>query len=363
MATSRSTRLAPLTLALIAALAATACQQDRAEAGAAAADVSAPETTAMSTPEDASVPSAPAAPVTYSCGGTSVQAAFDGDNATVLIDGESIPLSTVPAASGARYQGARADGVAVELWTKDSGATLSVAGNAYPECTRATPAEDAASPVTSEAAYRARGNEPFWSIETIGDTLRWATPDTPEAVVWGGVTRTDRADGFDLSASRDGSTLTLAATATLCRDSMSGMPYPHTVSVRAGEQDVRGCGGEARELLAANAWTVSSVEGTASGERPPTLEFMLDGGAAGFSGCNRWMSPATLTGEGLTFERAASTMMACPEEDMKVEQAFLGALAKVTRHDFDEAGNLLLKAGDDTVIVASAVKPEMPPPG
>lgn len=348
---------ARLALALIAALAATACQREASDAAPAAPDSAPTASTPTPAPDAVATPApGPSAPVAYDCGGTAVQASFDGDNATVLLDGESIPLSTVPAASGARYQGARADGVAVELWTKGGSATLSVAGNAYPECARATPA-DAATVMTSEAAYRARGNEPFWSIESIGDELRWTTPDTPEAVVWNGVTRSERADGFDLSARRDSGTLALAATATICRDSMSGMPYPHTVTVRVGGQEYRGCGGDAVALLSANEWTVTSIGGSAAGERPPTLQFMADGSAAGFGGCNRWMSPTKLTGEGLSFERAASTMMACPEPAMTTEQAFLDALAKVTRHDFDEAGHLLLKAGDETIIVAAKASP------
>ena len=217
MATPRNARLAPVALALIAALASTACQRqsaDDASTGAAPDAPAAPVEPAASAaaPEPTMV-----APIAFDCGGTAVQASFDGDNATVLIDGETIALATVPAASGARYQGTRADGVAVELWTKGEGATLSVAGNAYPDCTKA--ASDAA---PAQAAYRARGNEPFWSIEASDDELRWTTPDTPDAVVWSGVARTDRADGFDLAATRDGATLTLAATATLCRERVDG---------------------------------------------------------------------------------------------------------------------------------------------
>lgn len=358
MATPRNARLAPVALALIAALASTACQRqsaDDASTGAAPDAPAAPVEPAASAaaPEPTMV-----APIAFDCGGTAVQASFDGDNATVLIDGETIALATVPAASGARYQGTRADGVAVELWTKGEGATLSVAGNAYPDCTKA--ASDAA---PAQAAYRARGNEPFWSIEASDDELRWTTPDTPDAVVWSGVARTDRADGFDLAATRDGATLTLAATATLCRDNMTGMPYPHTVTVRVGETDYRGCGGEALELLTANEWTVTTLGGTAAGERPPTLQFTADGRANGFAGCNRWMSGAALSGEGLAFDRAASTMMACPDDAMQAERAFLDALSKVTRHDFDEAGNLLLKAGDETVIVAAKAAPAETPAG
>jgi heat shock protein HslJ/membrane-bound inhibitor of C-type lysozyme len=354
--------VAPLALALAAALAATACQREASDAAPAAPD-SAPTASMAEPATDAAATPAPgpSAPVAYDCGGTAVQASFDGNNATVRIDGESIPLSTVPAASGARYQGTRADGVAVELWVKGGSATLSVAGNAYPECTSAAPA-DAAAATTAAATYRARGNEPFWTVEISNGELRWSTMDAPEPVVFSVNQPAADAGSFTISiasvsSDADAQSLSMAAERGICRDSMSGMPYPHTVTVRVGEQEYRGCGGDAAALLSENEWTVTSVGGSAAGERPPTLQFMADGGAAGFAGCNRWMSPAKLTGEGLSFERAASTMMACPEEAMKAERDFLDALAKVTRHDFDDAGNLLLKAGDETIIVAAKAAP------
>lgn len=354
MAPLRKARRAPFALALIAGLAATACQREAAES--APSTTAAPDSIQPAAPQatPASMPSA--APTAYDCGGTAVEARFDGDNATVLIDGEAIPLATVPSASGSRYQGARADGLAVELWTKGAAATLSVAGNAYPECaTVGTDAQDASQAMSSEAAYRAQGNEPSWSIETVGDELRWTTPDAPAPVVWDGVTRTDRTDGFDLAAAAsDGRALALAATTTLCRDSMSGMPYPQTVVVTVDQRAFDGCGGDPRELLTAHEWAVASLGGSPPGDTPPTLQFMAEGSAGGFAGCNRWMAAATLTGEGLAFNRPASTMMACPEVAMATEQAFLAALARVTRHDFDANGDLLLKAGDETLIVAQA---------
>lgn len=212
-------------------------------------------------------------------------------------------------------------------------------------------------------SFRARGNEPFWSIDLVGDELRWTTPDTPESAVWSGVTRTDRSSGFDLRATRDGQQIDVAATRALCRDTMSGMPFPHRVSITLDGLMLQGCGGEAIELLAANEWTVASIDGSAVVGPPPTLVFGTDGRASGFGGCNRWASGAALTGEGLTFDLAASTMMACAEEAMRTEQAFLAALARVTRHDFDAAGPLLLKAGDETVIHATPTAADAGPPG
>ena len=338
-------------LALTAALAVTACQRD-----AQAPESAAPEA-APAAPAEPAAPTPPemptvATPTAYDCGGTAVQAVFDGQNATLLLDGESIALTTAQAASGARYEGTRADGTAVEFWTKGDTAMLSVAGNSYPECTKAA-ADDAATAGATNGAWRARGNEPFWMAEVAGNELRWTTPDSPEPVVWAIDSQSSQNGDLAIAATRDGAALALSATKGLCRDTMAGMPFPQTVSVRIDDREFKGCGGEAIDLLAANEWTVSTIAGTAAIERAPTLAFQRDGNANGYAGCNRWMGPAALTGEGLGFARAATTMMACPEEAMAQERAFLDALAKVTRHDFDEAGNLLLKAGDETVIVAA----------
>lgn len=158
------------------------------------------------------------------------------------------------------------------------------------------------------AGYRARGNEPFWSI-------------TVERV--------------------------------LCRDSMSGMPFPDTVTLHLDGRDHPGCGGEALDLLSGKEWTITRILGHEVVEPAPTLAFLGDARAAGSTSCNRWNAPFLLSGEGLGFGLAASTMMACAEATMMQERAFLDALARITRHDFDAQGALLLKAGDETLVVAT----------
>jgi heat shock protein HslJ len=228
------------------------------------------------------------------------------------------------------------------------------------------PAADAASgalPTDLPLPFRARGNEPFWALELDAMALAWRPMDGGERVFSHLVHDPLAGGGHAVEARLDGTLLRVEIEPRLCRDNMSGMPYPRSVRVHLGDREFRGCGGEAIELLAGRTWTVASIDGTTVAGPAPTLEFLAEGRAAGFGGCNRWMAGANLTGESLAFERAASTMMACPEPAMRAERAFLDALAKVTRHDFDEAGNLLLKAGDTTVIVAAPTSAQVAPAG
>ena len=48
---------------------------------------------------------------------------------------------------------------------------------------------------------------------------------------------------------------------TICRDSMTGMPYPETVTVETREQTLRGCGGAPIELLTGREWVVEDISG------------------------------------------------------------------------------------------------------
>lgn len=339
-------RLPSHSMLAVAALALTlsACQREPEPPASptAAPPAAPPSLEASATPATAA---AEASSADFDCGGTAVAVRFEGDTATLTLDGETLVLTATPAASGARYEGTRSDGIAVSFWSKGEAARLAVAGNDYPECRPVGP--------SGLTGYRARGNEPFWLLEVRGTTLRWTTPEQPEPTTWENAERTDRIDGFSLRAAAGGRAIDIAATRGLCRDNMTGMPYPHTVSVELDGATLRGCGGEAIDLLVGAEWAVVQLDDRAVATAAPTLGFDAAGRAYGFGGCNRWTSPLALTGEGLGFARAASTMMACADDAMRTEQAFLDALARVTRHDFDDAGNLLLKAGDDTVIVAS----------
>ena len=219
---------------------------------------------------------------------------------------------------------------------------------------RPAPPESAAAEPTatrpSGSTYRASGNEPFWAVERDGEAIAFRPLDGQEQI-FSHAQRTETQEGFTLTATLDGRMLALEASTALCSDTMSDMAYPDRVRLRVDDRVFDGCGGSPRDLLLGPGFAVVSLDGAPIDAPLPTLQFNEER-AAGFGGCNRWNAGYALTGEGLMFEQAASTMMACDAAAMTRERAFLDALGRVTRHDFSESGELILLAGDAPVIVA-----------
>jgi heat shock protein HslJ len=131
------------------------------------------------------------------------------------------------------------------------------------------------------------------------------------------------------------------------------MPRPFAVTVAGGGAVLEGCGGAPADLLA-GPWVASEIAGAALAEGVEvTLAFDTAGARiSGKSACNRYFAGFALTGEGLSFDPAAGTMMACPDDLMAVERAFLDLLPTVSRFDVTEAGDLVLYAGDAAVLTA-----------
>ena len=89
------------------------------------------------------------------------------------------------------------------------------------------------------------------------------------------------------------------------------------------------------------------------GEPPITIVFE-DGRVAGSSGCNRYFAAVTegdIAG-GISVGQAGGTMMACPDEVMKVERRYLGALATVSDYGF-MLGDLVLTYGTEDGEIAA----------
>ena len=70
---------------------------------------------------------------------------------------------------------------------------------------------------------------------------------------------------------------------------------------------------------------------------------------SGMAGCNRFNGGYTQTPTTLTFKPLATTMMMCPDDQMKVEQQVLAALSGTVEYRLDKDGVLTLRTakGED----------------
>jgi heat shock protein HslJ len=206
-------------------------------------------------------------------------------------------------------------------------------------------------PPSFSTPWTARGNEPSWVMTLDAGTMEFRTMDgaatrapLPEPILTGGAW-VYRAHGHDL---------TMSLRPKVCRDSMTGMPSPMSVSIQTGGKTFVGCGGKSSELLAGE-WRVTWIGGKAV---PKGIEVSLafDIGAnqvSGSSGCNRYFGGFALSGEGLSFKPdMAGSMMACEDPATKTEEAFKAALAKVQRFDIGSDGSLRLLTGNRITIRA-----------
>lgn len=218
-----------------------------------------------------------------------------------------------------------------------------------------TAADPAAAPAATPAisAVRARGNEPFWSVDLSETAIVLTTPEG-ELRTGAPVLDTTFDDGAVLYvASGDKGEIAVKVLDRPCTDSMSGMPHPQQVQVWTGGQELRGCGGEPATLLQGPEWTVDEIGGKAPAtDSKITLNFGADGSLSGSSSCNRLATSYTLTGENLAIAQGAGTMMACEQPVMEQESAFLALLSKVNAFGVADDGALLLKTADGKTIRA-----------
>jgi heat shock protein HslJ/membrane-bound inhibitor of C-type lysozyme len=277
------------------------------------------------------------APVAFSCGGESVAITFSDGKAEVMRGGETIAMAQAQSASGARYEAA--GDPSTSLWNKGDNATLTIKGAALPLC------------VPAASVFTAMGNEPGWRVDiSPGDWLLYRPQDgdrllvepAPAAQTEGSVTRH--------TVDSAGRTLTLTTEPGLCRDTMTGMPRPMTASLTVDGRTLTGCAGSPVALLTGAEWSAVEIAGAAvpPGE-PVTLNFEEKGHLAGQGPCNRFMGGFTIGGEGVTLGPLGSTMMACNDDAMKRERAFLDLMAKVIRFDIEDGALVLHTADGQTV--------------
>jgi heat shock protein HslJ/membrane-bound inhibitor of C-type lysozyme len=253
----------------------------------------------------------------------------DRDVTRLTVDGERHEMSPVVSASGARYEAA--GDPATQLWVKGDRATLTLRGATLPECAVVRDAPD---------AVRARGNEPNWRLE-LGTALLFVAPDLR---IDGTAPPARIADGVREHAGIvNGRSINVSLAPRVCRDNMSGMPFPLTAEVVVSGRTFRGCGGEPETLLIGAEWVVEDIGGTLIDRSRATLDFGADGRLAGRASCNAYTTTYRLTGESLTIGATATTMMNCEPSLMEQERRFLEILQRVRTFDVTDAGALVLR--------------------
>lgn len=292
----------------------------------------------------------------WTCGDQVLRVQFSGEMAALETGAGRVELRQTIAASGARYEAP--DDPGTWIWNKGNDLTASLNGRALAPCVPSpTTAEAGAVPdavpgaapeAAADAGLIARGNEPGWRADLIGDTVRLRLQDgTDESFPR---PEPEPVPGGQRHTLAEGTVLTL--TDGLCRDTMTGLPYPAGASLTRAGQQMAGCAGDPMALLEGPAWRVERIDGEEPVAQSQVTIAFEGSQAAGSGGCNRWFAEARLSGEGLSFGPAGATMMACPDPIMAQERRFLAALERVDGFDIAADGALHLTAGGIPVLVA-----------
>jgi len=237
----------------------------------------------------------------------------------------------------------------VKLLERASFAPAAAAAALLSACTTLPPT----AAVPDPPAYRALGQEPAWLLRVAGRYLvldRLGHPSQSAAIT----AQRPLFDGRRIDAAAPSGRWWVEILPGLCRDTMSGMPYPERVVLHgAAAAPLRGCGGEPAALLA-GAWRVVEIAGAApvAGSAPTIDVDTAAARIAGGTGCNRFSAAYVLSGESLRLSTPVATRKACAGALDRQEQALLALLAGVAHHDFTPDGALVLVGAQGKRLVA-----------
>lgn len=100
------------------------------------------------------------------------------------------------------------------------------------------------------AAFTARGNEPFWSVDAAGGTAIYKTPNNQKGRAIR-VNRLNFAGGAEYVGVLDGRPFVLTVRGAACQDDMSGERFPMTAQLKVSGRSNSGCAGPAAPEVAA----------------------------------------------------------------------------------------------------------------
>lgn len=238
------------------------------------------------------------------------------------------------------------------FWNHGETARLQLDGELYPQCV---------APGGLELPFTASGNEPFWRVEVVPGQLWLEMIDEPVvALSW--QTQMKRYSSRIIRAEDELRRVELRAGRQLCRDSMTGMPYPYQVQLSLNGKVHQGCGGSPEQLIRGIDWHVTRMKDLpVVVEHEPSLRFADQGRLTGHGGCNGFSGDYELTGEGIRLSVNASTLKACRDDVMEQERQLLAMLGQVVRFDIGASGELVLHTGDGDRLVSVRELERKPP--
>ncbi|HXY32571.1 MAG TPA: META domain-containing protein [Gemmatimonadaceae bacterium] len=278
---------------------------------------------------------------TLKCGDREVTIDFIESGMRLTVGNERFPMKKVESASGAKYE-AVTDRTTT-LWSKGDAALVTLHGKQLPECTSAG----------ARALYRARGNEPGWTLEMDDKTITIVSDYGKSRLSMPRPSTKVTPDGKQYVGKVDGKDVVVTIAQHPCADAMTGMPYPDAVVVQLPDRQLKGCGGDPVSLLQGSEWVVEDIGGGGIIDNSrATINFATDGSIYGRASCNTYRGSYILTGEGLIVSKAAATLMACAPALMEQEQRFLDALQSVQRFEISSTGALVLHGANGKTITA-----------
>lgn len=312
-----------------------------------------PNQTEQSHNQDASTVTTDKKSSNFICSHLLVKSDLVADKLTLTIEDKSYQLTQTESASGSKYI---AQNKAVTFWQKGDSASLEINGQRYSNCEKVTLQQSTASSNRVNLPFTARGNEPGWllslSQEQLDLTADYGQTNITESLSKPFTITTGSSVQFNTEQAK----ITLVVEDKLCHDSMSGMPFPYSVSLKLDQKSYTGCGGEPGSLLTDNPWAVLTIsDQMLTQDSRISLNFNPEMQLGGVASCNRYTTSYALTGEGLSVGPITTTLMACDPALMEQEASFLKYLANVVRFDINDSGQLTLYTNDGATIVA---KPE-----
>lgn len=200
--------------------------------------------------------------------------------------------------------------------------------------------------------FTASGNEPFWGLDIDFETnMSFANADGFELNV--PFVKSDPQPSENtityFSKTSNGS-IAVVIRREKCTNSMSGALSNYSVKVEVTDEKgvvkpYQGCGRFLGNARLNNLWKLKEIgeipNDTMIIQQAPSIQFRVEEGmVAGFSGCNRFHGNMEIIGDSILFKQLASTLMACPEPLMQLEDKFMQAISSQKLH-FIISDNLL----------------------